>query len=45
MECSSYKGGFGVAMCASYVYQDVLKETLAWAIGRWLCIISDIMLF
>ena len=42
MECFSYKGGCGVCerMCIK-----ALKEEMAWAIDKWLRVISNTALF
>ena len=44
IECFSYKGGCGVREHTVRVSRN-LKEKLAWAIDKWLCVNSNKMLF
>ena len=41
--CFSYKGGCGIRECMHVVRN--LKEELAWAIDKWLWVISNTVLF
>ena len=43
MEYFSYKGGCGIRECT--LIKAFIKEKLAWAIDKWLWVISNKMLF
>ena len=43
MEHFSYKGGCGIRECTCI--ETFIKEELAWAIDKWLRVISNKMLF